>query len=676
MIRKRYELMTILLFTICCMVFFVPDSCSQDLGENESCMECHGESDLVGEIDGEEVSVYVEMQAYENSVHGFFSCVDCHEDIEEIPHKWELKKVDCSICHEDPALEMTESVHGGEEKLVCADCHGDPHTMPYMDDEESVLSKVNVVKTCSACHQAPHEILSATGSEAVAMESFHGQILLQGNLEAANCADCHGSHSILSATHEESKMHHQNIAETCASCHEEAGEIYGNSIHAKSLEEGEADPASCSSCHAEHHIPNNPDAFPPMANKHIYAMCGQCHFDVALMDRYGLASAEQETLFKGSVHAEEVRAGNENAPTCVECHGYHEILALRNPESPSNFMNVAYTCGQCHNTEKEQWLESVHGESVFRGHKDAPVCTDCHGEHAILRPEEEESPVSPLNVSKNTCGRCHSSIVINDKYGIASQKVENYFDSYHGLATQHKSQRAANCASCHGVHLILPSDNPRSTVSKERLVETCGKCHPGIGDNVLAAPIHTDLTLRSEAIQAWVPRIYIVLILLIIGGMIVHNGIIFWALLRQKYAREKNMPTYTRFTTFEVVMHILLTVSFILLAVTGFALTTPNAWWVVMLSYLQMTEEVRAFLHRVGGVVLIGTSIIYGFYMISTRRGRMEFWAFFPKWSDAVHVFQFVGYHLGKRAEPPKFDRYDYTEKMEFWALVWGVIIM
>lgn len=652
---------------------------AQDIAEISTCMECHSDEEITGTIGGEEVLVFIDQTRFEQSVHADFSCVDCHEDIEDAFHEEDLKPVDCGMCHEDQALELASSVHIPPERNQCASCHGNVHYMLPRDNPESTLDPINIIKQCSTCHD--EEQLDAAGNSLNTyhinfMESVHGRAIVSGNSSAANCIDCHGAHNIVSSDDENSPINHFNVAKTCAKCHEDIDEIYETSIHATSIRDGEKGPATCTDCHGEHDILRVTDSRSPMIAQRIYAMCGKCHFDVALMDQYGLASSEQETLFKGSVHAEEVKAGNENAPTCTDCHGFHDVLPLSDPKSPSNFMNVANTCGQCHETEKDQFWESVHGVSVKRGHKDSPVCTDCHGEHAILRTEDENSPVSLLNLSQNTCARCHASIVINDKYGIEHNRVSSYNDSYHGLAVQHNSERAANCSSCHGNHHILHSSNPKSTVSKERLVETCGKCHPGIGDNVLAAPIHTDITLRSDAIQAWVPRIYLVLIVVVIGGMLLHNGVIIWALFREKYRREKTMDSYPRFNWFEIVMHVLLTVSFILLAITGFALTSPNSWWVTMLSYLYMTEEVRGWIHRVSGVTLIVISFMYAFYMLGTRRGREEFVAFFPVLDDIVHVFQHIGYHLGYRDKPPKFDRYDYTEKMEFWALVWGVIIM
>ena len=89
-----------------------------------------------------------------------------------------------------------------------------------------------------------------------------------------------------------------------------------------------------------------------------------------------------------------------------------------------------------------------------------------------------------------------------------------------------------------------------------------------------------------------------------------------------------------------------------------------------------MTEETRGLVHRCAGILMLAVSILYGFYMLVTRRGRSELMAFMPCWMDAVHVWQNIAFYFGWRSDPPQFDRYDYTEKMEFWALVWGVIIM
>jgi cytochrome b subunit of formate dehydrogenase len=545
--RTYFHIISILFL----LVLFPIGVFSQDDTEDSSCMECHGDEELVGEIDGIEKSMFVNIERFQQSSHGENGCVSCHDDIEELPHDFELKKVDCSNCHESQD-ELSDSVHDVDNGPKCVDCHG-------------------------------------------------------------------MAHNILPADNAQSLMHQFRVSNVCANCHSEEQTIQGE---------------------------------------------------------YNVDIYKREKLYRESVHAKELENGNKDAPTCIDCHGHHSILPLRNPESKTHFMNVSNTCGQCHESANQDFLESDHGKSAAYGHKDAPICTDCHGEHAIFRTSDPRSPVHFFNVSKNTCGRCHASIVISEKFNIPAGRVDNFFDSYHGRALQHGSEEVATCVSCHNGHLILGSDDPRSSISKENLVETCAKCHPGIGDNVLKAPIHTDVTLRSDYIAAWVPRLYLPLILLVVGGMLWHNGYILWVLLKDRFRKESTKKSYTRFTTFEIVCHIILSITFIALVITGFALVNPNSWWVTLLSYLGLTEYSRAFLHRVNAVLMIGISIVYAFYMLFHKRGRSELMAFMPNFRDITHVFENIAYYRGKRKEPPHFDRYDYAEKMEFWALIWGIIIM
>ncbi len=517
---------------------------------------------------------------------------------------------------------------------------------------------------CLACHSAEHGSAEAPDvpliDDGLCARSTHREM-------GFACIDCHMDIDEL--------PHAEDLESVnCGGCHDEIAEAYAKSVHGVAHENGDHDTPTCATCHNMTLPKDDPKS--SINRLRISRLCGNCHSDPKIMSSHGISSTNQETLYRGSQHAKALLAGNENAPTCISCHGYHDTRPLRDPESRTNFMHVPETCGQCHKVEYGQFAESVHGKSAASGHKDAPVCTDCHGEHGVIRASDNTSPVSFFNLSQNTCGRCHSSIVLNNKFGIEAGNVERFMDSYHGLALQHGSQEVANCGSCHGNHLILPSTDPRSTVSSERLVETCGVCHPGITDNVLAAPIHADVSIRSEFLAAWVPRIYIPLILVIIGGMLLHNGVILFGEMRAKFRAEASQPRYRRFNSFEIFMHILLTISFIMLVVTGFALKNPDSWWVTLLSYLQMSEAARALLHRIAGVTLIVISILYAFYMVITRRGRSEVWAMMPKWYDLRHVHEHLAYHLGRRSAPPDYDRYDYTEKMEFWALVWGVIIM
>ena len=71
-------------------------------------------------------------------------------------------------------------------------------------------------------------------------------------------------------------------------------------------------------------------------------------------------------------------------------------------------------------------------------------------------------------------------------------RVTSYMDSYHGLATEGGSVVAANCSSCHGVHNILPSSDPHSTINRANLDATCGKCHKGATQKFTLTKVHLE----------------------------------------------------------------------------------------------------------------------------------------------------------------------------------------
>jgi hypothetical protein len=209
-----------------------------------------------------------------------------------------------------------------------------------------------------------------------------------------------------------------------------------------------------------------------------------------------------------------VRNGKHAAPQCIDCHGTHNILAADLPASPLHFTNLAKTCGQCHEQESRDVIESVHGQALAAGRRDAPTCTGCHSEHKIQALKNSSS----LAISQDVCSKCHASERLNTKYNLPADRVKTFFASYHGLAAQYGSTRAANCGSCHGFHKILPSTDPRSTIYKDNLAATCGQCHPGASANFAQGKIHVDAESAEaggnvgERINWWVRKIYLAMI--------------------------------------------------------------------------------------------------------------------------------------------------------------------
>lgn len=215
--------------------------------------------------------------------------------------------------------------------------------------------------------------------------------------------------------------------------------------------------------------------------------CTRCHFE---NNPVGAPETEKYREFQESVHQQELNKGNTKAPACQTCHGTHNIVSEKSISPLDLKKKITYTCGQCHLDIYTIYKASVHGTAIFEKNiEDIPVCTDCHGEHTIKKTDDPGSSVFKTTVY-STCGSCHASEKIVEKYGIKADKFQTYESSYHGIAVQFGEKTAANCASCHGVHDIRPQDDPLSSIHPDNIVKTCGKCHPDANANYAKGRIH------------------------------------------------------------------------------------------------------------------------------------------------------------------------------------------
>lgn len=527
---------------------------AQSAGQTVDCMSCHQDATLTKTVNGQTISLAIQQQAYEASVHGVLNCTDCHTDVKDYPHEPPPKAVSCASCHADAHQAYTQGLHA---------------------------------------------------------KARNGR-----NAQAASCLDCHGNaHQIKPSSDPSSKTHRSNIPQTCGSCHSQKF---------------------------------------VMEPSHL--------------------SAQPFFSYQESVHGRAVAAGSLNAAVCTDCHHSHDIRSPADPQSEIFKFNVPALCGKCHSSVTAEFNQSVHGQAIQRGRWQAPVCTDCHGIHSIKSHIDPTSSVAAQALARTTCATCHEGVRLSQEFGVPGRRTTTYLDSYHGLASRLGSKVAANCASCHGVHNILPSSDPRSTIAKANLVNTCGRCHPGASENFVRGQVHVDVPISEDigsVLSYWIRTFYIWLIVILIGGMVGHNVII-W---RKKAiaVRRAQDRSVIRMTPQQRWQHLLLLISFTVLALTGFALKYPDSWLAWLLG---SSESFRRITHRVAGVVMIGVGLYHIVYVFCTKEGWEGFKAFRPTKQDVYDAIHNMLYYLGRRPDRPMFGQFTYAEKLEYWALVWGIIIM
>jgi hypothetical protein len=270
----------------------------------------------------------------------------------------------------------------------------------------------------------------------------------------------------------------------------------------------------CVECHADvNEVPHQ--TRPQEVN------CRRCHF---LGNSAGAPQLGKYAEFEQSVHGKAILSGDKKAPACQDCHGDHFILPGSDPRSNVSHDHVPRTCGACHLQISSQYQASVHGAALARGVGDAPVCTNCHGEHNIEKPGESSSTVNAGHIS-NTCAKCHAKVFIMEKYGVKAEQVATYQESFHGIANEFGELKAANCASCHTAHDILPAGDPRSSVYKGNIPKTCGKCHPGANTNFAKGRIHINPKDKSAGLVYWIALGFKILTLSTLAGLFAHIGL-------------------------------------------------------------------------------------------------------------------------------------------------------
>ena len=140
----------------------------------------------------------------------------------------------------------------------------------------------------------------------------------------------------------------------------------------------------------------------------------------------------------------------------------------------------------------------------------------------------------------------------------------------------------------------------------------------------------------------------------------------------------KEEELYLRMSKNERIQHFFLLSSFMILVLTGFWLKYPEAWWVRWIVYIigENAFEARGIIHRVASIVLIAVSFYHLIYIAVYERGRKLVMDFLPRKQDITDFKDSMLYLSGKKEEKPKFGRFSYIEKMEYWAVVWGTVIM
>jgi cytochrome b subunit of formate dehydrogenase/nitrate/TMAO reductase-like tetraheme cytochrome c subunit len=194
------------------------------------------------------------------------------------------------------------------------------------EDPRSTVNRANIVETCGSCHQDYARTFHF---------SIHGAKRDTGDVRAASCADCHGSHGIARGKDSVSMVNRVNTAESvCIKCHQDKVADWEHSSHGMALREGNPKAPTCTTCHtAVSHLPA------PMNlrdfNLSMVANCSNCH-------------QKQAPSYRDTFHGQATALDFKLAATCADCHTPHKNLPASNPISSVHKDNLVQTCSKCH----------------------------------------------------------------------------------------------------------------------------------------------------------------------------------------------------------------------------------------------------------------------------------------------------------------------------------------
>jgi cytochrome b subunit of formate dehydrogenase/uncharacterized protein with PIN domain len=677
------------------------------------CPDCHGNHEIVP------------VSSPESNVTKFnipFVCGRCHKEGTAVSKTYDIPQ-DSILDH------YSESIHGeGLLKrgltvtAVCTDCHTSHNVLPHTDSKSTIFRE-NVPKTCQKCHGR---------IEQVHRKVIRGELWEKEPNKVPVCVDCHSPHKIRRIFYDEGMANadclrchskkdlsmirdgqtislyidsamtqssiHRNIAcaqchtgaspeherscatittkVDCSICHDEVVKTYNSSTHGILSERGDPNAPLCRDCHGVHDIKGHRDQLSSTYPTHVPGLCGKCHREgsKAAMRYHGETHNILENYTESTHGKGLLQSGLVVTAMCTDCHTAHHVLPRENVASSINQANLPVTCAKCHSGIYEIFAKSIHSSAIYKGDEPLPTCEDCHQAHTITRTDTEGFRLAIMN----QCGRCHEDV------------TQTYFETFHGKVSKLGYMAAAKCYDCHGAHNILPTYEPTSTLSRQNIVGTCGKCHPG--SHRRFAGYLTHATHHDKHKYPILFYTFWFMTMLLIGTLtIAGTHTILW-LPRSFQAMKANKKLraeyggkleYIRFSSYSRRLHILVIISFLGLALTGMTLKFSYLSWAQWLSKILGGFESAGYIHRICALITFFYFGAHLFDLFKHKRAQKISWRSFlfdsnsmlPNKTDFREAWGTLKWFIGVGPRPG-YGRWTYWEKFDYFAVFWGVVII
>jgi cytochrome b subunit of formate dehydrogenase/nitrate/TMAO reductase-like tetraheme cytochrome c subunit len=451
--------------------------------------------------------------------------------------------------------------------------------------------------------------------------------------------------------------------------------------------------------------------------------CFDCH------DKGGDGPEVDKKAYLGSVHAS-------NGVSCADCHeGYTAEHAmggelpkldpaqqalvdrlskaawkLGEKETRVASPRAYLSCKGCHGEVSDALAGSVHQKWLTSDQPvPGPTCASCHGSiHAVtaLAPYAPKAsarvavPPDRREIAKR-CESCHGNEEFARAAGLSAEVAITYHDSIHGRMVRVGNKAAPACMSCHaadagGTHAIVAKDAASSPVAAANRKNTCARCHEGSTDTFANLIAHKPLQETGGHVVPHLVHVafsYLTTLTLLFFAF--HVLVDFVYELRVRLSRKHHgggadaHRSVIRFDIHQRVQHWFMLTGVILLGITGWPLRGAGSFEGAPLiggreaapyseAFLRIFggAEGAAIWHRVGAVLIMLSGAYHLVYLTFLATKKRLPLSMLPTPKDALDMRDNILFMLGVKKERPRFDRYMYLEKFDYWAVFWGIVMM
>lgn len=446
---------------------------------------------------------------------------------------------------------------------------------------------------------------------------------------------------------------------------------------------------SCTECHTDiNKIPHRKEPLKAVN-------CISCHTDleqqglakktnkvgrVRTKDKKQLDVVVNTIKYKKSIHA---NTQTKNNASCYSCHTAHYVYLSSDPRSLSYRENSPQMCGGCHEKALKEYNKSVHVTGLKQPWLgDSATCTDCHTSHEII---ESDKLLAHRMVTKN-CGGCHE------------KETASYMSTTHGQLAWLGGKDIARCVDCHKGHNTHKTDDPASMVSQINLLKTCQECHKDANEDITQYRPHGNTAEFDKYPYMYMTgKLMITIVVIVLIFFYSHSMLWFYreyklrtikwythnstsTPVRIKPEKKPSEIHFQRFKWYWRVNHWILALSVMILTLTGMSVLYADTNWSMNIMHALGGPIIFGQIHRVIGLVFLLSIIGHAVAVMNKLLKNKSFAWFGPDsllprmkdWHDMKAQFSW----FFAKGEQPRFDRWTYWEKFDYWAVYWGAIVI